>query len=238
MAPGPRSRPPSACDQLVLTSPPARAVAATWSGSIRPALVPRLLREDHREVWLLSWLPGQGTGFHDHGAVRGRVHRGPGRAQRERTAPGRAEAAGAMLVVTDCEVRSFGPRYVHDVGNDSAAPAVSVHAYSPPLTAMRRFDVTGGGWSAPQPRRPASGGGDRRVRRRGPGTGPLDRRAPRRTRAVAPAAGSPPARRARQSAVGRCWWTSARGAAGGGGPRAGGAARGAQRAGMEVRPRP
>ena len=23
------------------------------------------------EVWLLSWLPGQGTGFHDHGAAVG-----------------------------------------------------------------------------------------------------------------------------------------------------------------------
>jgi hypothetical protein len=42
-------------------------------------------------------------------------------------------------------MRSFGPDYIHDVRNDSAQPAVSIHAYSPPLTTMRRFDVAVGG---------------------------------------------------------------------------------------------
>ena len=27
----------------------------------------RLTCDDDHEVWLLSWLPGQRTGFHDHG---------------------------------------------------------------------------------------------------------------------------------------------------------------------------
>ena len=62
---------------------------------------------------------------------------------RERAAlAGRPEPAGATLLPGS--VRSFGPRYVHDVGNESAAPAVSVHAYSPPLTTMDRFAVSGG----------------------------------------------------------------------------------------------
>jgi predicted metal-dependent enzyme (double-stranded beta helix superfamily) len=101
----------------------------------------RLLREEDREVWLLSWLPGQRTGFHDHGRSAGAFTVVQG-CLRERTAPGgRPEAAGAMLLPGS--VRSFGPRYVHDVGNESAAPAVSVHAYSPPLTTMDRFDVSG-----------------------------------------------------------------------------------------------
>ena len=102
----------------------------------------RLLREEDREVWLLSWLPGQRTGFHDHGRSAGAFTVVQG-CLRERTAPrGRPEAAGATLLPGS--VRSFGPRYVHDVGNESAAPAVSVHAYSPPLTTMDRFDVSGG----------------------------------------------------------------------------------------------
>jgi len=42
-------------------------------------------------------------------------------------------------------VRSFGPSYVHDVRNDFTEPAVSIHAYSPPLTSMRRFDIAPGG---------------------------------------------------------------------------------------------
>jgi hypothetical protein len=43
-------------------------------------------------------------------------------------------------------VRSFGPRYIHDVRNTSTSSvAVSVHAYSPPLSAMTRYDLTPGG---------------------------------------------------------------------------------------------
>src|ERR1700685_2158717 len=33
--------------------------------------VQRLELADDREVWLLSWLPGQSTGFHDHGRAAG-----------------------------------------------------------------------------------------------------------------------------------------------------------------------
>jgi hypothetical protein len=42
-------------------------------------------------------------------------------------------------------VRSFGSKHVHDVQNNWAEPAVSVHAYSPPLTAMRKFELTADG---------------------------------------------------------------------------------------------
>ncbi len=42
--------------------------------------------------------------------------------------------------------RAFGPRYIHDVRNTAAASvAVSVHAYSPPLPAMTRYELTPGG---------------------------------------------------------------------------------------------
>jgi predicted metal-dependent enzyme (double-stranded beta helix superfamily) len=95
------------------------------------------------EVWLLSWLPGQGTGFHDHGAAVGAFTVAQGELT-ERTVPaGRVTAARRVLVAG--QARPFGPEHVHDVVNTSAAPAVSVHAYSPPLTAMRRFELTAGG---------------------------------------------------------------------------------------------
>jgi hypothetical protein len=42
--------------------------------------------------------------------------------------------------------RAFGPRYIHDVRNAAASSvAVSVHAYSPPLPAMTRYDLTSAG---------------------------------------------------------------------------------------------
>jgi hypothetical protein len=42
-------------------------------------------------------------------------------------------------------VTAFGRNHLRDVGCDSAEPAVSVHAYSPPLSAMRQYQMTGAG---------------------------------------------------------------------------------------------
>jgi predicted metal-dependent enzyme (double-stranded beta helix superfamily) len=103
----------------------------------------RLVHEEDHEVWLLSWLPGQGTGFHDHGASADALCIAVGRLIERSAAGGRPEPSGRNL---DCgAVRSFGPDYVHDVTNESAQPAVSIHAYSPKLTSMLRYEVTDSG---------------------------------------------------------------------------------------------
>jgi hypothetical protein len=43
------------------------------------------------------------------------------------------------------ETIAFGPDYVHDVRNHLDRPAVSVHAYSPPIRLMNYFDATDAG---------------------------------------------------------------------------------------------
>jgi predicted metal-dependent enzyme (double-stranded beta helix superfamily) len=91
------------------------------------------------EVWLLSWQPGQGTGFHDHGGSAGAFAVALGQLQEQTV---RASRQVAARTISTGAVRSFGVRFVHHVGNTSAAPAVSVHAYSPPLAQMRRFELT------------------------------------------------------------------------------------------------
>lgn len=100
----------------------------------------RLEWSSRYEIWLLSWLPGQHTGFHDHGGSAGAFAVAHGTLD-ERAAPGGLPSAMAVTLAPG-SVRSFGPRYVHDVANNSARPAVSVHAYSPPLTRMRRYEIT------------------------------------------------------------------------------------------------
>jgi predicted metal-dependent enzyme (double-stranded beta helix superfamily) len=100
----------------------------------------RLAAADDYEVWLLSWLPGQGTGFHDHGGSSGAFTVAQGALQ-EWTAPGGRPNPVAATMAQGA-VRSFGPWYVHHVINASAQPAVSVHAYSPPLESMRRFEFS------------------------------------------------------------------------------------------------
>jgi Cysteine dioxygenase type I len=115
----------------------------------------RLELADDYEIWLLTWMPGQSTGFHDHGdavgafaVAQGRVHERTVTTTRPPAAQSGISAARPLVterVVTAGARRSFGPRYVHDVANAAAEPAITVHAYSPPLTAMRRYELTGSG---------------------------------------------------------------------------------------------
>jgi predicted metal-dependent enzyme (double-stranded beta helix superfamily) len=118
-----------------------------WRGQVRfngdQRWYARLERGAAHEVWLLTWLAGQQTGFHDHGESSGAFCVASGCLTEQAAAAGRPEQASR--VVRAGAVRSFGPHYVHDVRNDQAEPAVSIHAYSPPLTSMRRFEVTGAG---------------------------------------------------------------------------------------------
>jgi hypothetical protein len=104
----------------------------------------RLELADDHEVWLLSWLPGQSTGFHDHGRAAGAFAVAEGRVRERTVAAGRRPLVRNLNVARG-SVRAFGPHYAHDVVNAFAEPAVTVHAYSPPLTAMRRFELTESG---------------------------------------------------------------------------------------------
>ncbi|MCZ7459912.1 cysteine dioxygenase [Streptomyces sp. WMMC940] len=80
------------------------------------------------EVWLLSWVPGQGSGLHDHGPSSGVLTVLEGELTERTARADRALAAGAQRV--------FAPGYVHEVVNDSLEPAVSLHVYFPGLTEM------------------------------------------------------------------------------------------------------
>ena len=98
----------------------------------------RIYRDPRIDIWLISWLPTQCTELHDHGGssgaftvlagelseavpspagVRDTVARRPGRA-----------SASARTTSTTC-------------ATSAAEPAVSVHAYSPPLTTMNFYDL-------------------------------------------------------------------------------------------------
>jgi predicted metal-dependent enzyme (double-stranded beta helix superfamily) len=97
------------------------------------------------EVWLISWLPGQATGFHDHGGSAGAFGVVWGALEEHRPGAPGCRPATTAASITAGRVRSFGPEFVHDVRNSSEAVAVSVHAYSPPLAQMSRYDLTAQG---------------------------------------------------------------------------------------------
>ena len=129
-----------------------RAVAAAprqWMSRVR--LSPderwyeRMHADSQHEVWLISWLPGQGTGFHDHGGSAGAFTVVWGTLEEHQARAGGRRPIVTAAPVTAGRVRTFGPACLHDVRNTSDAVAVSVHAYSPPLNEMTRYDLTAGG---------------------------------------------------------------------------------------------
>lgn len=104
----------------------------------------RLHGDDELDVWLISWVPERSTELHDHGGSLGAltVVSGALRETRwdgERLRTRRLDAG---------DQAAFPLGWVHDVvwARETvtlAAPAtLSVHAYSPPLTAMSYYEVT------------------------------------------------------------------------------------------------
>lgn len=103
----------------------------------------RLHSDDEIDIWLISWVPGHPTELHDHGGSLGALtllsgsldeFRWDGEQLRRR----RLDAG---------DQAGFPLGWVHDVvwaPNDiPAGPTLSVHAYSPPLTVMSYYQVTG-----------------------------------------------------------------------------------------------
>jgi Cysteine dioxygenase type I len=88
------------------------------------------------ELWLLSWLPGQGTGAHDHGGAAGAFTVLLGELAEDYRYP-----SGPIrhLGHTVGNAIGFGAGRAHDLRNAGTTPTASVHAYSPPLVPTRRY---------------------------------------------------------------------------------------------------
>lgn len=103
----------------------------------------RLHGDDELDVWLISWVPERSTELHDHcgslGAltvVSGALHetRWDGDALRRRRLQAGDQAGFPLGWVHDVV---WAPETITPSG-----PTLSVHAYSPPLTAMSYYEVT------------------------------------------------------------------------------------------------
>lgn len=99
------------------------------------------------EVWLLGWTFAQEVELHDHGGSAGAFAVAAGELFEDFTEIGDPRPLRSAFCPAGV-ARAFGPTRIHHVTNRSSAPATSVHVYSPPLTAMRFYDVAPG--RAPQ----------------------------------------------------------------------------------------
>ena len=95
------------------------------------------------QVWLLSWLPEQGTPLHDHGTSAGAFSVVQGTLTERQVAAGRTAVHESTEELTVGRVRHFGPHYVHQVTNIQTEPAISVHVYTPGLSWMNTYRIDG-----------------------------------------------------------------------------------------------
>jgi hypothetical protein len=149
-----RLRPP---DLLLATDRYADEVLSGHYDHLLPAAGPpsddrwytRLHGDDELDVWLISWVPDRSTELHDHGGSLGaltvlsgalRETRWDGEKLKRRRLTAGDQAAFPLGWVHDVvwapEQRETSPIL------PLATPTLSVHAYSPPLTAMSYYEVT------------------------------------------------------------------------------------------------
>jgi hypothetical protein len=98
----------------------------------------QLWRDGHVDIWVISWMSGHDTGFHDHDVSSGAVAVVEGEIVEERLVLGggtvaRRHGAGAVF--------DFDASHVHRMHQDDSRATVSIHAYSPPLWRMGTYAV-------------------------------------------------------------------------------------------------
>ncbi len=113
----------------------------------------RLGADDRHEAWLIAWLPGQSTDWHDHGDSAGAFTVLTGVLTEDHA----DESISASIspewplhrsqmstrIWSDGSLRQFGTRHVHRVSNFGHEPAVSLHVYGPALSQMTAYDWMG-----------------------------------------------------------------------------------------------
>jgi mannose-6-phosphate isomerase-like protein (cupin superfamily) len=115
---------------------------AQWRHLVRHTTAERtfeqLRRDQHVDIWVISWTSGSDTGFHDHDLSRGAVAVVDGEVIEERLALG---GPPLELHHRAGDVFDFDASHVHRMRQVRDVPAVSIHAYSPPLWRMGTYVV-------------------------------------------------------------------------------------------------
>ncbi len=101
----------------------------------------QLRRDEHLDGGLLCWSRDHDTGFHDHDLSAGAVAVAAGSVREDRLVLGRSVDEPISQVATAGTSFSFTASDIHRVLHTGEGPAVTVHAYSPPLVRMGSYMV-------------------------------------------------------------------------------------------------
>jgi predicted metal-dependent enzyme (double-stranded beta helix superfamily) len=117
-----------------------------WSHLVRHDPAQRIFEclrlDDQIEIWLICWMPGQDTGFHDHDLSSGAVVVAQGAVVEERL---RLGGPPSLRRYVPGDVFEFSPVDIHRVTHAGTTPATTIHAYSPPLRRMGAYLIQPGG---------------------------------------------------------------------------------------------
>ena len=102
----------------------------------------QLLRTDHVDVWVLSWMHLHDTGYHDHDRSSGAVRVVAGEVVEERLTIG---GTPRRAVFSEGDAFTFDETHVHRIHNETHELAVSIHAYSPPLEVLGAYVIEADG---------------------------------------------------------------------------------------------
>ncbi len=89
-----------------------------------------IYENEHLDAWVLSWMPGQGTGFHDHYISGVGLCCAAGGVREDLLVYGGSDIE---LHLRPGDSRQGGPGYIHRVRHELGEPAVTIHVYSPRL---------------------------------------------------------------------------------------------------------
>jgi mannose-6-phosphate isomerase-like protein (cupin superfamily) len=102
----------------------------------------QLYLDENVGVWLICWSAGHDTGFHDHDVSSGAFVVVRGALIEERL---RFGVPPSSVLLEQGDSVHFDPTEIHRVFHAGDVPAVSIHAYSPPLMRMGSYLVEPGG---------------------------------------------------------------------------------------------
>lgn len=94
--------------------------------------------DERVNAWLICWSDDQDTGFHDHDDSAGGIAVIAGRVREERLAMG---SAPLIRELSAGECFNVPANAIHRVLHAGARPAITIHAYSPPLTRMGAYRI-------------------------------------------------------------------------------------------------
>jgi len=117
-----------------------------WRHLVRHASDARVYEQivDNEDVnaWVICWSEDQDTGFHDHDLSAAAIAVVSGQVREDRL---RLGAAPRSRVIGAGRSFSVPPVAIHRVMHSGTAPAVTIHAYSPPLARTGVYRVGAGG---------------------------------------------------------------------------------------------